>query len=49
LDRGWGKATQPVDQDLTVHGSALSELFNIVSTAVFERVISGECEARRGF
>ena len=31
LDRGWGKATQPMEQDVTVHGSALSELFNAIN------------------
>ena|SRR5215471_9127332 len=30
LDRGWGKSTQPVDQDLTVHGPGLGEILRTI-------------------
>src|SRR5215471_18470770 len=30
LDRGWGKATQPMEQDVTIHGDALAEIFRAI-------------------
>jgi hypothetical protein len=31
LDRGWGKATQTMEQDVTVHGSALGDLLKEIA------------------